>query len=72
MTVLTAADVAGRHTYLADTRPSWERSMAGIRNEGGPWSCATCSGVSLLMWRCSICGADLAGKTTTHGREDMG
>lgn len=57
--ILTADDIADRHQYIAHARPKFARSMAGIVNEGGPWSCSTCGGASLLDYRCSICGADL-------------
>lgn len=70
MTLLTADAVGARHTYLADARPDFRRSMASIRNAGGPWACVACESASLTCYRCSICGRDLA-KTdnTTAGRE---
>lgn len=68
--VLTADDVAGEHTYLADARPDWRGSMASIQNVGGPWPCEGCDGASLLPSRCSKCGRDLTGDTTTQGRHD--
>lgn len=61
MSVLTADDLAGRHRYLATARPQWENSMATIRNLGGPWECPQCSGASLLVYRCSVCGTELTG-----------
>lgn len=61
MTVLTPADVAGKHQYLADNRPDWSASMSSIVNQGGPWSCSTCGTASLLCYRCSACGAELTG-----------
>lgn len=60
---------AERHTYLAQARPEWARSMASIQSEGGPWWCSSCRSASMLVYRCSICGRDLAGETTTHGRQ---
>jgi len=68
MTVLTAADLEAVHTYLARSRPEWRRSMASIRAEGGPWRCGSCDAPSYLCYRCSRCGRDLAGDTTTHAR----
>lgn len=61
MTVLTTDDLAGKHSYLAHARPDWQRSMAGVRNEGGPWEC-NAGHVSMLCYRCSVCGKDLAGQ----------
>ena len=69
MTILTASDLGAKHRYLAHARPDWARSMASIRNQGGPWECKSCSSASMLPYRCSICGRDLAGETTTHGRQ---
>lgn len=69
MTVLTAEDVGGAHSYIPHARPNFARSMASIRNEGGPWKCKSCNGASLLCYRCSICGADLASGGSTHGRQ---
>lgn len=66
---LTADDLAGRHAYLAHARPDFERSMAGIRLEGGPWPCGACGNASLLCYRCSACGRDLAEDGSTRGRE---
>lgn len=60
MTVITADDVAAKHQYLADNRPDWSQSMASIRNHGGPWWCDVCDTASLLCYRCSACGAELA------------
>lgn len=60
MTVLTAEKVGGKHTYLAENREDWRRSMSAIRRDGGPWPCDFCDGASLLIYRCSICGDDLA------------
>jgi hypothetical protein len=68
MTMLTAGDVAGKHSYLATARPRWSRSMAGVRNEGGPWECPV-GHASLLVYRCSVCGHDLASDTSTTGRQ---
>lgn len=62
--ILTAADLAGAHPELP---PGWARSMASVRNEGGPWFCASCRGPSMLDYRCSRCGRDLTGDTTTQG-----
>jgi hypothetical protein len=59
MTVLTAEDVGGRHAHLAEHRPEWRRSMWSIRNDGGPWACPV-GHASLLIYRCSVCGRDLA------------
>lgn len=69
MVVLEADAIAETHRYLAKARPDWRRSMGSIQNEGGPWECATCEGLSLLPWRCSQCGADLAGNRGTQGRQ---
>jgi|GEM_PF-5759219 len=66
---LTADAVEGKHTYLAHARPGWQTSMATIRTQGGPWRCPSCRTASLLCYRCSACGRDLAGETTTHGRQ---
>jgi hypothetical protein len=68
MAGLTADDLAGTHEYLAENHPDWARSMASIRNEGGPWACSTCGGPSYLCYRCSACGANLAADTATHSR----
>jgi hypothetical protein len=70
MTVLTTDDLTPRHAYLASARPDWRASMASIRAQGGPWPCprAGC-GPSMLCYRCSVCGRDLAGSGTTQGRE---
>lgn len=68
MTVLTADDLGGRHSYLAEARPEFARSMAGIRNLGGPWECRNCNGVSYLLYRCSICGGDLTKGSESEGR----
>lgn len=57
--ILNAAAVGDRHRYLARSRPDWQRSMASIRNVGGPWACPM-GHASLLCYRCSICGRDLA------------
>lgn len=59
MTTLTADQIGARHSYIAHARPDFERSMAGIVNQGGPWACPRCNGASLLCYRCSICGADI-------------
>lgn len=64
--ILTAADLSGAHPELPT---EWARSMASIRNEGGPWWCSSCDGPSMLCYRCSRCGRDLAGDTTTQGRQ---
>lgn len=58
--MLAASDLADTHEYLAQARPEWERPMASIRNEGGPWECSLCGGPSYLCYRCSKCGNDLA------------
>lgn len=58
VTMLTAEELTV-HDYLASARPGWERSMASIRNDGGPWACNVCGGPSYLCYRCSQCGADL-------------
>ena len=68
MTVLTTDDIGAVHRYLARSRPEWQRSMASIRAEGGPWYCSSCDGPSLLTYRCSRCGRDLAGDGGTAGR----
>jgi len=69
MTVLSADDLSEVHTYLAENYPTWERSMESITEEGGPWWCPSCQSASYLTHRCSRCGRDLAGNTSTHGRE---
>jgi len=69
VTPLTADDVAGKHRYLARARSDWRRSMASVRNAGGPWACPACGTASLLVYRCSACGRDLADVGSTHGRE---
>lgn len=58
---LNGTDISGAHSYLADAWPDWTSSMAQITNQGGPWKCETCDAASLLCYRCSKCGADLAG-----------
>ena len=68
MTVLTAADLAGKHSYLATSRPDWRRSMATIRAHGGPWPCPGCGTASVLNYRCSACGRELGGETSTTAR----
>lgn len=67
--ILTADDVAGAHHYLAKARPDWRGTMAAIQAKGGPWACDGCDGASLLAYRCSKCGHDLTGDTTTQGRQ---
>jgi len=69
VTTLTADVVGGKHTYLAHARPDWQTSMATIRTHGGPWKCRACGTASLLVYRCSACGRDLAGEMTTQGRQ---
>jgi len=69
MTLLTADKLEGVHQYLADNYPMWQKSMASIKEEGGPWWCESCEGPSYLCYRCSRCGADLSSSKTTHGRE---
>jgi len=69
MGVITAQDVASKHRYLAHARPEWSASMSQIVNQGGPWKCRSCGTASLLCYRCSACGRDLSGETTTHGRQ---
>lgn len=32
--------------------------------------CRCCGSMSDVVWRCEECGADLAGETTTKGREE--
>lgn len=59
--VLTVEEVGDRHEYLAGARPDWSRSMGSIVAEGGPWKCYMNGCASLLVYRCSVCGADLAG-----------
>jgi len=68
MTVLTTADVGDRHRYLARARPEWQSSMASVRNAGGPYECRA-GHASLLSYRCSVCGTDLADKGSTAGRQ---
>lgn len=65
--MLTTDDLAGRHRYLARNRPDWTGSMASIRNVGGPWACPN-GHASLLVYRCSICGKDLASNSSTQGQ----
>jgi len=55
---LNGTDISDAHRYLAKAKPDWNGSMAAIRNRGGPWRCSVCSGASLLIYRCSKCGAD--------------
>jgi len=70
VTILTAADLAGAHPHLPD---DWRRSMAQVRRRGGPWPCPACDGPSLLCYRCSKCGRDLATDTNTNaGRGPTG
>lgn len=64
---LTADALASRHRYLARARPDWTGSMATIRAQGGPWPCSSCGNASVLVYRCSACGRDLADEGTTHG-----
>jgi len=61
MTVLHASDLGARHRYLARALPSWSKSMASIRAQGGPWSCPH-GCVSYLVYRCSVCGKELSGE----------
>lgn len=63
MTRLTADAVGDKHRYLAHARPEWSRTMGEIRRAGGPWLCPTCQSASLLIYRCSACGRDLAEQT---------
>ena len=62
----TADDVASKHRYLAQARPDWRRSMSQIKRDGGPWYCKTCGTASLLIYRCSACGAELNDSATTN------
>jgi len=68
MTVLTADDVGDVHRYIGRNLPGWSASMATIKAKGGPWYCSSCDGPSLLTYRCSRCGRDLAGDGGTAGR----
>lgn len=42
-----------------------------VRYQHGPWYCPSCEGGSELPYRCSGCGHDLAGETTTVGRQEV-
>jgi len=66
MTRLTPADLPG-HRYLRESHPEWSASLASIQAKGGPWGCPACGTASMLCYRCSRCGADLAGNGTTAG-----
>jgi hypothetical protein len=66
MTRLTPADLPG-HRYLRESRPEWSASLASIQAKGGPWGCPACGTASMLSYRCSRCGADLASSDTTAG-----
>lgn len=60
MPILTADDVGGKHRYIAENRPDWRMSVSQIKNLGGPWGpCEVCDSVSYLVYRCSVCGAEL-------------
>jgi len=59
MTALTPEDLPA-HRYLRDARPEWSGSLRRIQEQGGPWGCSTCGTASMLSYRCSKCGADLA------------
>ena len=65
MARLNGTTVDDAHAYLAKARPDFDRAMGAIRNEGGPWPCPTCGGASLLCYRCSKCGAELHGESST-------
>jgi len=70
VTTLTAADLADAHPELPD---GWRRSMVQVKRRGGPWACGTCGAASLLCYRCSKCGRDLATDTNTNaGRGPTG
>jgi len=69
MTRLTTDDLPG-HRYLRESRPGWSASLASIRAKGGPWACPSCETASMLCYRCSKCGADLAGTDATAGVMD--
>lgn len=56
---LDGTDVSDVHPYLASAWPGESTSMRVIRARGGPWSCKTCGGKSLLSYRCSRCGGDM-------------
>jgi hypothetical protein len=66
MTRLTADNLPA-HRFLQHSRPEWSASLASIRAKGGPWGCATCGTASMLCYRCSKCGADLAKAGTMSG-----
>lgn len=57
---MTPEDLPG-HTYLNEHHSDWSKGLPTITAQGGPWGCATCNSASMLPYRCSICGADLAG-----------
>lgn len=58
---LRAENLTDSHPHLAAARPDFAKSMAEIQNLGGPWSCDSCNRGSLVIYRCSRCGSDLAG-----------
>lgn len=66
MTRLTPADLPA-HQYLRKHRPDWSTSTARLQRQGGPWGCAVCGTASMLSYRCSKCGADLASAEGTAG-----
>lgn len=68
MTVLRAPDLQDAHPHLPD---DWKSSMAAVRLEGGPWPCDSCRGPSMISYRCSKCGHDLAGEGSTAGRQGV-
>lgn len=59
--LLTIDKIGERHKWLAETMPNWSKTMAQIKNRGGPWHCESCDDPSYLCFRCSICGSDLTG-----------
>lgn len=63
--LLNGTPVGGRHRYLATARPGFDRTMAAIKNEGGPWDCGS-GHASLLVYRCSICGREIGAGRSGH------
>lgn len=55
--VISPETVGAAHPELPE---GFRRSMASIKNHGGPWKCPGCGGPSYLCYRCSKCGKDLA------------
>lgn len=57
--IISPETVGKTHPMLPD---DFRRSMAEIKNRGGPWECpnGACGGPSYLCYRCSKCGKDLA------------